>query len=459
MSSVVRSSRWVFLSASALTVLLHFGPFQLSGVEYSFYLQMPPPTTSSRDAPFLQENDEKTISPDRTTIPQPTTANVTNSTNALTVLQSNTLSSLGPIFYNVYIPEKSTKPILKIIQEQIKVRNETDPEAPILYTLIGSQKVDESIQNMCQPNCTQRDYLEKGNEIDTLQALWEYCHDNPFQIVTYIHDKGSFHPSHANRNARGVGTKGALACRGLMLDHYANGMTVNNTPFPNQTTINNTANARNKNKAEAKCSICAYRFYAFPVYHGRANMWTAHCSYIRNLLPPRKYETAVIDMHQEMLNHSILGPTKYACIRPYKQSNQLLGIGRYAMERWPFNHPHVKPCDSLTKKDMRNLKQGGMSSSTFSPKLTPAPQKGAKVSGIGGISSSWERLAGRLFEWNHLYHTEPPTSSWVWKYYKGYEQGTEKFLNVCTAIKEETLRNMTMLNVTINGQPLVELLE
>jgi hypothetical protein len=425
------SIRWVFLLAIAVMVLSQIRPFQLSVLENSFDLQTPVKT----DAPYRNENMEKRISQDRTTIPQnitiATATVVTNSNKALTKLQSNT-STLGPIFYNVYIPEKSRNTVLKIIEEQINFRNETDPEAPILYTLIGSRDVDHTIQNMCQPNCTQRDYLENGNEVDTLQALWEYCQNNPFEIVTYMHDKGSFHPSVANARARGIGTKGALACRRLMLDHHAQ-----NTDHPNQ------------KKVEAKCSICSYRFYALPVFHGRANMWTAHCSYIRKLLPPQRYEAAILDMHQESLNHTILGPTKYACIRPYNRSGHLLGIGRFAMERWAFNHPDVEPCDSLTKKNMRSIKR--RKSSGITPKLIPAPQKGAKVSGIARIFTSWERLAGRLFEWNHLYQNMPPNSSWVWKYYKGYEQGTKEFLNVCTAIQEETLRNFTMLNVTING--------
>jgi hypothetical protein len=409
------------------------------------------------DIPYLKETDTKKPSQDGITMPQNTTivtANITNSTTAMTGLQSVMSTTLGPIFYNIYIPETRKKPIIEIIEEQIKFRNETDPKAPILYTLIGSRTVEETIQNLCQPNCTQRDYLEKGNEIDTLQALWEYCQDHPFEIVTYIHDKGSFHPSGANRKARGVGTKGALACRGLMLDHHAYEY---HTDAPHQTTVSNTQ--ANKKKTESQCSICAYRFYALPVYHGRANMWTAHCSYIRKLLPPRTYESALLDMHQETLNHIILGPTKYACIRPYKSSSLLLGLGRYAMERWAFNHPYVEPCDSLTKREMRKLKDGDKSASNFTPKLTPAPQKGAKVSGIAGISTSWERLAGRLFEWDYLYQKTPPQSSWVWKYYKGYEQGTEKFLNACTAIQEEFLRNMTVHNVTVNGQPFLEMID
>ncbi|KAG7342038.1 hypothetical protein IV203_007130 [Nitzschia inconspicua] len=209
--------------------------------------------------------------------------------NMTDVLEAAT--KLGPIFYNVYVPEERSNDTLQIIEEQIRFRNDTDPDAPILYTLIGSRKVKGSIQRMCQPNCTRRKYLQEGNEIDTLHALWEYCQDNPSDIVTYIHDKGSFHPSDANHNARGVGTKAALQCRRLMMNQHTD---VDPT---NDRTVSNTTDKTKK--AKSTCSICSYRFYAFPIYHARANMWTAECSYIRDLLPPRQYESTVLDMYRE----------------------------------------------------------------------------------------------------------------------------------------------------------------
>lgn len=442
-----------FLSAVTLTFVLQIRPLVLSSLDNTFHRQ--PPT--ALDVPYMKEHVRRASVEDPPVTQQRNriggnvvsieTANSTGIWGQATALPPN-ISTLGPIFYNIFVREKRERPTLQIIEEQVRFRNEADPESPISYTLIGSRKVDESIQNMCQPNCTKREYLKTGNEIDTLQALWEFCQADPSKIVTYLHDKGSFHPSGANRKSRGVGTKAALACRGLMLDHH----TANNDrSAPNHTTVVNTT--AQKKEAKSSCSICSYRFYTFPVYHARANMWTAHCSYIRKLISPRTYENAVLDMYSKTLNHTLLGNTTYACIRPYQQSTRFLGLERFAMERWALNHPDVEPCDSQTKENIRYLKREGKAASEFTPKLTPAPQKRAKTSGITRIVTSWERLEGRLFEWNYLYQKKPPKSSWVWRYYKGHEQGTKEFLTACKALKDESTRNMAMLNATVNGRP------
>jgi hypothetical protein len=443
-----RSSRWVLVSAIGLTFVLEFRPLLFSSIlgEALIHRKMP----EAIDIPYINRNQSEPLDYKVTTMPTLFAGSMKNTTNLtdLSTTVSSTSTQLGPIFYNVYVPEKRKKATLAIIEEQIRFRNETDPEAPILYTLIGSNKVDTSIQRFCQPNCTKREYLKKGNEIDTLQALWEYCQERPSEIVTYIHDKGSFHPSGANRKARGVGTKAALECRQLMLQHHAE----DNIPAASNTT-------NKQKKAKSWCSICSYRFYSFPVYHARANMWTAHCSYIRNLLPPQQYESKVLNMYESTVNHTVLGPTKYACIRPHDVTRRFLGLERYAMERWALNHPDVQPCDSQSKQDIRHLKRDKKPATNFTPKLVPAPQKRAKTSGIASLPTSWERLAGRLFEWDYLYQKKPPKSSWVWKYYKGYEKGTKQFLKDCSAIKKETIQNLTQLNVTINGQPLMEVLK
>jgi hypothetical protein len=364
-------------------------------------------------------------------------------TSSFTNWATKNETSLGPIFYNAYFPAERERieSTLEIIHEQIMQRNETDSEAPILYTLIGNEEVDKYIQKICRPNCTKRVYLEKGDEVDTLQALGKHCQEHPYEIVTYIHDKGSFHPSGANRISRRIGTKAAMECRGLLMGQFFD--SENNAP---------------KKNLKDRCSICSYRFYTFPVYHARANMWTAKCSYIRNLLEPRQYKHAVLSMHKDVLNHTILGPTKYACIRPYNHESRFLGVDRFAMERWAFNHPDVQPCDALSKKESQIKKRGKDPITNFKPQLTPSPQRRAITSGIRRIVTSWERLSGRLFEWDFLYQKLPSKSSWVWKYYKGFKLGDDQFLNNCKKLQEETIRNMTLLNVTMNGRPLLDVL-
>ena len=122
-----------------------------------------------------------------------------------------------PIFYNFYVPPENYRKAILIAQEQMRQRDLLTPGAPLYYTLIGYPNITTKF---CEPNCWQYQYLETGQEVDTLQSLWEYCHQvgQDDEWVTYIHDKGSFHDNGNNRRARKIGTRAALACRKLLLN-------------------------------------------------------------------------------------------------------------------------------------------------------------------------------------------------------------------------------------------------
>eukprot|EP00980_Cylindrotheca_fusiformis_P024391 scaffold11816_cov75-Cylindrotheca_fusiformis.AAC.2 len=142
--------------------------------------------------------------------------------------------SPGPIYYNVYVPEqqkKNSKLVSSIVRQQIADKNEFDPNSTLLYTLISSSQKDATavetvFQTKCPQTCQQRgETLSVGDEVDTLQALWDYCNDSnnvPSSIyndtlVSYIHDKGSFHNNKNNERARILGTRSTLICRHQMI--------------------------------------------------------------------------------------------------------------------------------------------------------------------------------------------------------------------------------------------------
>ena len=123
---------------------------------------------------------------------------------------------LGPIFYNFFVPHGSsdddssnnnynnynpTENAVRIAAEQMVQRNMSEPGSLLLYTLIGHPNVTIT-DEFCQPNCYQREYLEEGDEIDTYQALWNHCFQHPDDLVTYIHDRGSFHSTSMNEPQR-----------------------------------------------------------------------------------------------------------------------------------------------------------------------------------------------------------------------------------------------------------------
>jgi hypothetical protein len=141
-----------------------------------------------------------------------------NSVNQSKQAAAVLIESLGPIFYNFFLPKdpKGKQRAVRIAEEQIKERSMSAPNSTLLYTLIGNPDITD---DFCKPNCRMSEYLEQGDEIDTHQALWTYCQSNPNEIVTYIHDKGSFHDTPPNKKARRFSTKGAFECRQAMLQN------------------------------------------------------------------------------------------------------------------------------------------------------------------------------------------------------------------------------------------------
>lgn len=138
-------------------------------------------------------------------------------------------------------------------------------------------------------------------------------------------------------------------------------------------------------------------------------------------------------MYDTTLNHSVLRNTKYACLIPNTDAPNHLGLGRYALERWPFSHPDVKPCDVLPYGEGEVEPDFPQK---WQPRLQRAPHKKPRSIGIqyGPYKASFARLAGRLHEWEYVYGKIPENKSWIWKWYRGYEEGPKKYLERCRAV-------------------------
>ena len=186
---------------------------------------------------------------------------------------------LGPIFYNLYYPSPSSSPenqtelveintrIRRIMLEQMEQRKTIESNSTVYITLIGRHTEEEEENNNdnendelrkqilqdCSPNCYIRESIQVGTEANTIQAMIDYCnkhnsHDNTGDndiidididdiLVTYIHDKGSYHDTISNSIARYHTTKAAIECRLEMLQQ------------------------------PTKCNICTGKFNIIPQYH------------------------------------------------------------------------------------------------------------------------------------------------------------------------------------------------
>ena len=308
--------------------------------------------------------------------------------------------NLGPIFYNVYLPGESfdqQQNALRIVTEQMKQRQWSDPsmQSPVWYILIGSGNMTDSA---CAPNCRRIAHVAVGDEVNTLQALWEYCQDHPDKLISYLHDKGSFHATENNEKSRRTATKSALDCRTEML----------------------------KRPGLSDYNVCAGTMIILPQYLCQANMWTAKCSYIRDLYRPTEYATALQKFYDDVLSNE-----EHSCLQPISLNANHLGLGRYAYERWVWSHPNIVPADVIPMRKVNFSEFPPTWTPSLSRSLKGSPKRMALDRGMG--ESSFARLEGRLLEWEYLYHRKPANDSWIWDYYRGYETGTPAFkIKYCT---------------------------
>jgi hypothetical protein len=326
------------------------------------------------------------------------------------------------VFYNIFIPSPSDTTgmqagrlgsALEIVWEQLEQLSLSKhaKNAPIHYTLIGHNSTDD-IQNKCGPQCRLSQYAQEGDESLTLQSLWEYCQDHPSTLVTYIHNKGSFHPSEENTRLRTMLTKSVFSdqCQGISVGNE---------------------------HGHPQCDACSARFSPFPQWRMSGNMWTAQCSYVQNLHAPRAFESkmkAVIDFaRSDNKDEAAPRPSEYMIKKEW-----LVSSGRFALEHWIGSHPDIRPCDVYGGNYIYGYQDLPDEPSSWEPKLQEAPwmplgtyfktfasrnedYKGRPSAYLKLVTSDLTRnwLCGqaRLLEFTLLYNKIPSVHSFFWSYY------------------------------------------
>lgn len=237
------------------------------------------------------------------------------------------------IFFNMYMNRRETKRSYYIVQEQLRQVNESSHPrhgSVIRFNILGANishwAAPDYARTVCGSyyphlKCEFMNYYPNANEEVTLHAMWEHCQDHPRHRVTYLHNKGSYRKERGNTKIRRIATTSALSTACLRMPHTA----------------------------DYRCNMCGITFHTLPYFHWTANIWTAECKYIRDLVDPLQYEDLRWKMFQELWrNHADDAP----CLPPLPspESSTLdqlkeFGLGRYSMERWLLSHPHMLPCD------------------------------------------------------------------------------------------------------------------
>mmetsp|Transcript_21928 Transcript_21928/g.58458 ORF Transcript_21928/g.58458 Transcript_21928/m.58458 type:complete len:433 (+) Transcript_21928:113-1411(+) len=306
------------------------------------------------------------------------------------------------VFYHVFedrIKKGGEALTTSIVNQQLskmRASGAFDQSVKLKWTFIGPR--DSGVPALLQcPTCQLVESSETGNEIVTLQHLYDYCSKHHSDLVVYMHTKGAYHACLFNNNLRRFLMKGIWSDACHSQDMF-------------QT-----------------CTACGSRFSPMPHQHYPGNMWLARCDYISRLTPPLKFESTMLSAVRAAMDKGVLPKgTDHG-------DPGLFGLGRFSAEHWLGSHPSHAPCDVCDNPrftwNLRSLPafSRGRSSVDWAPKLRPHPRpdmplaafcKSCRIGAICNLSSlrSW-----RLFEWKFLHPESEPQKGALWEYYSAGE--------------------------------------
>ena len=346
------------------------------------------------------------------------------------------------LFYHMYFPphnETAYQHAAAIVQEQLGMvgqsfatnhrqqqQQQHSMPTTLYYTVIGEAIHNHTwmTRDVCQANnlqCIplQPQALTQGQEDVTLQALYNFCHDFPTQIVIYLHTKGSFHAS---------GPKFATQ------DVWRQRLTEAATHQQCLQAVK-----------DCRCETCSLLLQPLPGIHYPGNMWTASCHHIRRLLPPNSFSQhmdKVVNAFQRIRTaRQRLNTTFFA------QMPHMMGRTRFAAEHWLGSHPALhSPCD-LSAHQTANLSawlhpfESGLSAANFTLGTSPTftidhahwdyfryGKRGHTVLNTPALRlRDWFLLPGQLFKFATLYDgAVPDADSWMWTWFPDAKVWQEK---------------------------------
>jgi hypothetical protein len=156
--------------------------------------------------------------------------------------ESKSVGNCVTIFYNVYFGRDHNL-TLSIVREQLEFISQTHHllNATILFVPIGNFTYYPSCKGQ---NCKKNQKVETGDEVITLQHLYNHCLERQNEQVIYLHSKGSFHPRFENDLLRRLLTRSVVSQQ-----------------------CNLEQNTKNLTSEFSLCNVCSARFSPYPHWH------------------------------------------------------------------------------------------------------------------------------------------------------------------------------------------------
>lgn len=192
-----------------------------------------------------------------------------------------------------------------------------------------------------------------------------------------------------------------------------------------------------------KCNVCGLDFWPSWTLFFPGNIWTAKCSYVNLLKPPKDILSGLTTNFREASTLVGQGKLNFGLFHDnmWPPQPDRLGLERYANEHWIGTHPDLIPCDMSNRKGNHDLWASGervMNANELQWSMSPrhAMMGDPSADEDYWIALSREKelklpilkdevarrkeyflLPGYLHKWISLYQQVPSQDSWVWQWF------------------------------------------
>jgi len=365
------------------------------------------------------------------------------------------------VFYHTYAGPTEEHQIVsrRVVQQQLEYLGQASQQNRgfkfiLHYTSVGNATVlsPDWVQSLCREysnntlSCLHLGHMDQGHEESTLQQLHSHCRsvdDNAKKkqehLVVYIHSKGAF----LHKEAPAIQALNEKWMPPLTLAPI--------TPACLASLLPKTAGQHHSTPV---CNVCGLQFYPMWSLFYPGNMFSAHCSYVSQLLPVHDYATQMQELATQIRsmkprsrqNQQSTFPDTIWTHMGYKNSDDHYGVGRYSNEHWVGSHPQIRPCDMTPAHQTRLFSQlppdevqriFEQSDSLVQPaprvplfqgkwyRFRPGQMKNLVDTAVlqnHQRPHSYFLLPGILYRMYKLYANSskafpPPQDSWIWDYY------------------------------------------